>query len=56
MWKVPKKNYETQVDTFMPKEPARPVDRADKKITIEEYDDIQDFYRTKCKAKEKYTE
>ena len=56
MYKVPKLNYETRVDTFMPTEVARPVDRADKKITIEEYEDIQNFYRTECKAKEKYTE
>lgn len=56
MWKAPKRDNTTRVDTFMPKEVARPVDRADKKITVEEYDDIQNFYRNKCNATEKYTE
>ncbi|MDO4306365.1 MAG: hypothetical protein Q4C77_05985 [Eubacteriales bacterium] len=56
MWKVPKRNYETLVDSFMPHEIARPVDRADKRITIKEYEEIQKFYRDSCKAKKKYTE
>lgn len=49
-------NNETRVDSFMIPEQARPVDRADKKITVEEYDNIQKFYEENCKAKEKYTE
>lgn len=53
---VPKRNYETVVDSFMPHEPCRPVDRADKKITAEEYKDIQKFYREHCRVKKKYTE
>lgn len=56
MWNVPKRNNETLVDCFMPHEQARPVDRADKKITVEEYDEIQKFYRENCRAKKQYTE
>lgn len=55
VWRVPGKNYETLVDSFMPHEIARPVDRDDRIITVEEYEEIQDFYRTCCKAKKKYT-
>lgn len=56
LWKVLKRNYETLADSFMPHEIARPVDRADKRITIKEYESVQEYYREECSAKSRYTE
>lgn len=56
MGNEPERNYETLIDSFLPHEIARPVDRSDKEMTYEEYAEIQEFYQKKCKAAKKYTE